>query len=213
MLPEQEHDEQRVPVVRAIGQQGQRDAEKPVKAEFLQDTGVQHGGRRGRGGVGFGRPGVKREKRNQNAEPDEQEKEDLVLRAQGNPATGGHGLQRAQIEAARFRRRAAVEQDQAEEQNETAEPEIDRHFPGRGETVARSPDADQKKSRDQGELMKGVKEKKIERSEGADRATREKKETGVEQAFGFFDRRRKPDGAEEDKRGEEKHEQAEPVGA
>src|SRR5450432_1907204 len=174
---------------------------------------MQHGGGRGCGGIGFGRPGVKREKRNQNAEADEQQEEDLVLRAQGNAATRGRRLQRAQIEAAQLWRHAAVEQDQSEQQHEAAETEIDRHFPSRGEPVARSPDADQKKSRDQRELMKSVEKKQIERSEGADRAAREKEETSVEQGLGFFDRRRKPDSAEQDERGEKKHDETEPIGA
>ena len=41
-------------MVRGVGQQRQGDAEQAVEAEFLQDAGVQHGGGRGRGGVGEG---------------------------------------------------------------------------------------------------------------------------------------------------------------
>ena len=65
----------------------------------------------------------------------------------------------------------------------------------------------------QRQLVKGVEEKKIERSEGADCAAREKEKTGIKEPLGFFDRRGKPDRAEQDQRGEEKHDQAESIRA
>ena len=63
-VAEQQHDQQRVPMLRALRQQRQRETQQSVESEFLQHAGVQHRGRRGRGGVGFRRPGVEREKRN-----------------------------------------------------------------------------------------------------------------------------------------------------
>ena len=163
------------------GNKRERDAEQAVEAEFFQHAGVQHRGGRGRGGIGFRRPGVKREERNQNAETDQEKEENLVLRAGQNAAVRRHRLQSAQVETAQFSRDAAVEQDQAEEQNEAAEPEIDRDLPGRGGAVARAPDADEQKSRDQRQLVEGVEEKQIERSKGADRAARDEEEAGVKE--------------------------------
>ena len=57
--------------------------------------------------------------------------------------------------------------------------EIDRDLPGRGVAIAGAPDADEQKSRDQRELVEGVEEKEIERSEGADRAGRDEEQAGV----------------------------------
>ena len=83
----------------------------------------------------------------------------------------------------------------------------------RRRTDCRSPDADEEKSGNQRELMKGVEEKKIERSESADRAAREKEKTGVKEPLGFLDRRGEPDGAEQDQSGKEKHDQRQAIRA
>ena len=198
-------------MLRAFRHERQRDPQQPVEAKFLQNTGVQHRGRGGRRGIGFRRPGMKREKRNQNAKPDEEEEEDLILRGGGDPAIGRDGLQRAKIKAAQCRRHAAIEQDQSEKQNEAADSEVDCHLPCGREAISRAPDADEEKSRNQGQLVKGVEEKQIERSEGANRPAREEEETGIKQPLRFFDRRRKPDRAEQDERGEKKHDQAESI--
>ena len=61
--------------------------------------------------------------------------------------------------------------------------EIDRDFPGRGLPVAGSPNSDEQKCRDQCELVEGIKEEQIERSESADRAAGNEKQTGVKRAF------------------------------
>ena len=97
-------------MLRALRQERQGDAQKPVKAEFLQDPGMQHRGGRGRGSVGFRRPGVKREERNEYAETDEEKQENLVLRARRDAAIARHRLQRAEVETAQFRRHAAIKQ-------------------------------------------------------------------------------------------------------
>ena len=65
--------------------------------------------------------------------------------------------------------------------------EIDRDLPGGGEAVARTPDADEQKGRDQRQLVERVEEKEIERSKSADRAAGEEEETGVKEPLGFFD--------------------------
>ena len=96
---------------------------------------------------------------------------------------GRRGLQRAQIEAARRFRHAAVKQDQAEQQNETAGREIDRDLPRGGEAIAAPPDSDEEKSRDERQLVEGVEEKQIERSERAQRARRDEEQAGVERVL------------------------------
>ena len=85
----------------------------------------------------------------------------------------GRFLQGAEIKTARGLRHAAIKHDQAEQQNEASGRQIDRDFPGGGLPVAASPDSDEQKSRDQRELVKGVEEKEIERSERAHRAARQ----------------------------------------
>ena len=50
-------------------------------------------------------------------------------------------------------------------------------------TIAASPNSDEQKRRDECELVKGVKEKKIERGERAHRARGDEKETGVKGVF------------------------------
>ena len=79
-VAQQQHDEQRVPVLRALRHERQGEAQESVEAEFLQNTRVQHRRRRRSRRVSFRRPGVKRKERNQDAKADQQEEENLVLR-------------------------------------------------------------------------------------------------------------------------------------
>src|SRR4051812_22918257 len=74
----------------------------------------------------------------------------------------------------------AIEHDQAEQQNETSGCQVDRDFPRRHLTVSRAPNSDQKKSGNQGQLMKGVEEKQIERGERSQGAGSDEKKAGVE---------------------------------
>ena len=77
-----EQDQQQACVVPGgIRQQRQSHADEAVKAEFLQNTRVQHRGRSGRRGVGRGRPCVEWEERNQNAEANEQGEVDGIAGA------------------------------------------------------------------------------------------------------------------------------------
>ena len=108
-------------MLRAFRQQRQGEAEQAVEAEFLQHARVQHRGRRGRGGIGRRRPGVKREERNENAETDQQEEVRSVLRGGGNDAAGRELLQLdADRKCAPLPARCDRD-DQAEQQNEAAE--------------------------------------------------------------------------------------------
>ena len=85
----------------------------------------------------------------------------------------------AQIKAARGFGHAAVEKDEPEEQDEAPGREIDRDLPGGGVAVSAAPDSDEEERRDERELVEGVEEKQIERSEGAERAGRDEQEAGV----------------------------------
>ena len=172
----QQDEEEPAPMPRAFREKRQRDAKQSVKPELLQHARMQHRRRRWRRGIRFRRPGVKRKERNENAESDQEEEENRVLRARWNGTTRGDRLQRAQIKTSRSDRHAAIEQDQTEEQNKAAEREINRHFPGGGVAVAAAPDSDKQKRRDQRQLVKHVEEKHIERRESANRAARDEEQ-------------------------------------
>ena len=64
-----------------IRQERQRDAEKAIEAEFLEDARVKHRGGSGRGGIGGRRPGMKREEGDQDAEAEEQGEVDGIAGA------------------------------------------------------------------------------------------------------------------------------------
>ena len=68
------------PALRRLRHQRQRDANQTVEAEFLQHAGMQHGRRRRRDAVTQRRPGMERPERNQNAEAEQQQREDEILR-------------------------------------------------------------------------------------------------------------------------------------
>src|SRR5262249_27619216 len=169
-VAEQQSGEKIHPIMRAFRQHGDRQPQQSVESEFFQHAGVQHRGRRRRGRISFRRPRVKRKERNENSEADEQQKVNVALVRRGEGVNRGSLLQFRDIETALRRRKTLVEQDQSDQQNETAEREIDRDLPGRAHAISRSPNPNQKKCRDQRELVKRVKEKQIGRSEGADRA-------------------------------------------
>ncbi len=80
-VAEAEPGEKSHPVVCGLRHQRQRDANQAVKPEFLQHAGVQHGGRRRGGAVAQRRPRMERPERNQNAEAEQQQREDEILRA------------------------------------------------------------------------------------------------------------------------------------
>src|SRR5207302_4119000 len=142
------------------------------------DAGVQH--RRGRrcGGVRFRSPGVERKERNENAEPNQKDQEDVALGINGD--CWGRLLQGSEIKTARGLRHAAIKHDQTKQKDETSGRQIDRNFPCRGLPVAGPPDSDEQESGNQRELVKGVEEKEIERSECPHGAASNKKEASIE---------------------------------
>ena len=81
MFPTSKNEQQARVMLRRIRQQRQRDAQQAVEAEFFQHSRVQHRRGRRRGGIAVRRPGVEREKRNQDAEPDQQRQVDGIARA------------------------------------------------------------------------------------------------------------------------------------
>ena len=68
-------------------------------------------------------------------------------------------MQYSQIQTARAYRHGAIQHDQADQQNDTAEREIDCHFPGGSAAIPGSPDSNEEEGRDQRELVKSVEEK------------------------------------------------------
>ena len=127
---------------------------------------MQHCCRCGRGRVGLGRPGVKRKERDQN--PEAKHEQDVDGRA-GLGGTGrGQLRDLPHVKSAIALRQAQVETNQPDQQNEAAEGQVGRHFPGGGLPVARSPDADQQECRDERQLMEHVKEKCVDRGKRAD---------------------------------------------
>ena len=126
---------------------------------------------------------------------------------------GGQLLQFANVECARVDRNALIKHDQAEQENETSGREIDRDFPGRGLPVAGPPDSDEQKSRDQRELVKGVEEKQIERSECSHGAAGNEEKAGVEGVLVLRDFTGEPDRGQGHDRGQQHHDQAQAIEA
>src|ERR1700730_10041003 len=101
-----------------------------------------------------------------------------------------------------MRRHALVEQDQSKQENKTPDREINRDLPGRGVAIAASPNADEQKRRDERELMKCVKEKKIERSKRANRAAGNEKQARIKGMLVIVDLVGKPNRRERHDRGQ-----------
>src|SRR5207248_1592480 len=124
---------------------------------------------------------------------------------------GSGGLQVSKIETACARRHRAIEHDQADQQDNTSQRKIDRHLPGSGAPIARPPNSNEQESGNQCQLVKGVEEKQVERSESADGASGNEKQTGVERVLVMLDFISKPDRGEEDDRAEQDHEKTKSV--
>src|SRR5207253_1601711 len=97
----------------------------------------------------------------------------------GNLTGGSRRLQSADVKGACHFRHASVKKNQAEEENETARGQVDRDLRSRGITIPASPDSDQEKSRNEGDLVKGIEEEKIERGERSHGPARDEQKAGV----------------------------------
>src|SRR4029077_8545702 len=97
--------------------------------------------------------------RDEDSETDKQQQINMPLRFRSDLAHSGCSLQHANIETPRGERIALVKQDQAEQQNETADCQIDCNFPGGCDPIAAAPDSDQQKCGYQREFVKRIKEK------------------------------------------------------
>src|SRR4029453_12232246 len=119
----------------------------------------QHCSGRWRGGVRFRRPRMKRKERDENSETDKQQQINMLLRVWSDLAHCGCSLQHANIKTPRDERKALVKQNKAEQQNETADGQINCDFPSRCDAIPAAPDSDQQKCGDQRKFVKRVKEK------------------------------------------------------
>jgi len=102
---------------------------------------------------------MERKQGDENAEADQQQKINVTLCRSRDWVCGNRGLQFANIERSRRRRHTLIKQNKSDQQNKTAEREINRDFPRSRIAIARSPNSDEEKRWNQGELVKGVKEK------------------------------------------------------
>ena len=212
-VPDEQNEEQVGPVFRALGQQRKGNAHQAVEPELFQHTGVEHRRRRGRGGVGRRCPGVEWEEGNQDAEPDEQKDIRTDLRSGGDGSAGREFLEVDEVESAQRFRHGEVEIEQADEQDEAAEPEIDRNFPRRRVPLAAAPNTDEQEGRDEREFVEGVEEEEIDRGKRARGSGGDEEQARVVERLTLFDLRRDPDRGERDDAGEQQHEHAEAVHA
>src|ERR1700736_1117094 len=151
---------------------------------------MQHCCRSGRGSVCFGSPAVEWKERNQAAKTDQQHEENVSLGFGRN--LPGQSFKSAHIEGTRIRGKALVQHDQPDQENETAQAEIDCNFPCCGSAISAAPNSNQKKGRDQSELVKGIKKEQIERSERANCSAGNQKKADVKRAFVSLDCSSKP---------------------
>ncbi len=160
MLPKTASPARRCPQgERAGGQQRKGDLDQPVKTELLEDAGVEHRRRRGGGPVAKRGPGVHRPERDEDAEPKEEEAEDVRLGA------GGERVRRKDVpEGDHVETPGAalhVDRDQPEQREHRPGGEVDRHLHRRVDAVPSSPDPDHDEGRDQRQLVEEVEEEKI----------------------------------------------------
>ena len=128
-------------------------------------------------------------------------------------AGGGRGLQNAEIKTARCFGQTAIEQNQSEQQNKTAERKVDRDFPRGRLSIAASPNSNEQECGNERELVKCIKEKQVDRCEGANCACGNEKQTGIECVFVFRNFGGEPDRTERNDRGKKQHQETEPIGA
>ena len=109
---------------------------------------------------------MKGKERNKN--PEAKEKQQINCGAGSNHAQRSHFGNPAHVEGADVFGHAEIEADQADQEYEAAKGEINRNLPCRRLPVARPPDSDEKKGRNERQLMEHVKEEGVNRCEGSD---------------------------------------------
>ena len=129
----------------------------------------------------------------------------MALGVRCDLAHAGRSPQQANIKAARTHRETLVQQDQAKQQNETANRQIDCDFPGRCDAISTAPDSDQQKRGDQCQFVKCIKEKQIDRRKCADGTARNEQETCIKGVFILVDRPCEPDRRQSDNTGKQHH--------
>ncbi len=200
----QHGDERRVLVCR-LGEEGQVEADQTIGAHLQQHAGQDDGAGRRRFGVGVGQPGVEGKDRHLDGEGQEETQEEQVLcPGKGRPP----GNQVGQGERAVGD--AHVEDGQQHQQRggHRVQEELDR-----GVDPPRSaPDADQEVHRHQGELPEDVEQEQVLGQEHAHHARLQQQAEDVELLHLRLDGvPRRGDGQHGDERGQQHHEDAQPV--
>ena len=91
-VAQRQRGEQAGPLLGALWQQWQGDANQHVEAEFLDDTRVHHGRGRRRGGIAQGCPGMERPETHEDAQAKEEQAKNGLLHAQRKARTAFAGV-------------------------------------------------------------------------------------------------------------------------
>src|ERR1044072_1997141 len=105
---------------------------------------------------------MKREERNQDSKPSQQQQVNVPLLRAGDCMNDRCFMQMSDVETALGRRKTLIKEDEPDQQNETAECEVDRDFPCRTNAMVGSPNPKEQKRRNQCEFVKSVKEKQVD---------------------------------------------------
>src|ERR1035441_3626863 len=164
---------------RGVWKQRQRDANQAVKPELLDHTGMEHGSSRGGGAVTKRGPGVKRPERDKDPEAEQEQREDEVLHAYGQRILPNMIGELGNVKRAGSR--LQVKGDQPHQRNQSPDAQINRDLEGSVVLLlSPAPDANHNKRRNQRQFMEEVKEKQVERGEGAQDAARHNKQKDIE---------------------------------
>src|ERR1051326_1915396 len=105
---------------------------------------------------------MKREERNQDSKPSQQQQVNVPLLRAGDCMNDRCFMQMSDVETALGRRKTLIKEDEPDQQNETAECKVDGDFACRTNPIAGSPKPNEEKRRNQGEFGKSVKEKQVD---------------------------------------------------
>src|SRR5208337_2070087 len=178
----------RRPVPGRIRQQRQRNPDQPVQAELLQYPSMEHGGRAGRRGVAQRRPGMEWPERNQNAEPEQKQRKDKMLRSGRKPDPILPYLLKERRNVKRMRAGLNIDFDESKQRQQRPQAEINCDLKGGilllGSTA---PDANHDERGYQSKLMEKVKEEKIQGRKRAQDAPRHDQQQNIELFLPCFD--------------------------